>query len=89
MHPGALADRLSLAVRPEAFDIVKGEFRTGGDNQIIIIHLGFVRHADTFIGRIDLFCLANDQFNISLVQRLCEIDRDFFPLPPADQYPRI
>ena len=46
-----VADRLGVAVRPEPGDLVEGEFRPGGDHQIVVVDRGAVRELDAVFGR--------------------------------------
>ena len=85
-----LTDRLRKAgMRPQPLDLVKGQFRTGGDDQIVVGQ-GFAgRQLQGIIRRIDArgaFRVKNDAL---LLEDGTQIDLDCLALAPAHRHPRI
>ena len=84
-----VADRLSVAVRAEPFDIIEGEFRTRGYDQIVVFYLRPIRHTHAFVRGINFLCPADNQVDVSLAEGFCQVDRDVLAIPPPYHHPGI
>ena len=84
-----MADRLGIPFRAEAFDFIKRQFRAGGDDKIVIVHEASVTHSHTPGLRLDALGLADNQVDVALFHRACEIHHDVFPVTPADKHPGV
>ena len=84
-----MADRLSVAFGAEALDFIKGEFRAGGNDEIVVIDKCAVAHPHALRGGLDLLCLAHNQLDPALLHGGNKVNNDVFPIPPTYQNPWI
>ncbi len=84
-----VADRTGVALGAEPFDLVEGEFRTGRDDQIIVIERRTVGQLDPVFGRVHALGAGAVEGDAMLRQYAREIDDDVVLGPPIHCHPRV
>ncbi len=83
------ADRLRFPLRSEAFDFVKGQFRPGGDHQIVIFDHAAVEQVNLAGGRIETLGALGMEIDVAAGEDRPEIDLDIGPVAPANRNPGV
>ena len=84
-----VADRLRVAVRPEPRNFVEGEFRTGGDDQIVVIDRRAVGEFDAVFRRMHALRALRQQPDALALHDIDQVDFDIAALAPADRHPGV
>ncbi len=84
-----VADRIGVAFGPEPLDLVEGEFRTGRDDQIIVIERSAVAEFDPILGRVHALGAGAVEFDAVLRQHGREVDDDVVLGPPIHRHPGV
>ena len=84
-----VADRLGVALGPEPRNFVKGEFRPGGDDQIVVVDRGAVGEFDAVVLRVHPLRALRQQADALALHDVGEIDLDIAALAPADRDPGV
>ncbi len=84
-----VADRLGMAVGPEARDLVEGKLRPGRDHQIVVVDRRAVGEFDPVFLRMHPLRALRQQPDALALHDVAEIDLDIAALAPADRDPRI
>lgn len=84
-----MADRLGIAVRTQAGDLVEGKLRTCRDHQVIVADRRAVAELNAVFGRMNAPHALGEQANALALHDLHQIDLDLVTLAPADRNPGI
>jgi hypothetical protein len=84
-----VADRTCVLLGPESFDLVEGEFRAGGDDQIVVGDRFAVRQGDAVLRRHHLLGRGMDEIHLVARQYGSQVDRDLLFGAPFHRHPGI
>ena len=85
-----MADRLRMpAMRPQPLDLVKGQFRPGRDDEVVVVEKGPVDQLKPVFRRMNLLRRRGAECDVLLAHRVGEVDGDVFGLAPADRDPGV
>ena len=84
-----MADRAGVGLRAEALDLVKGEFRSGGDDEIVVGDRPAVAEFDLVLRRIDPLGADGMEADPHPREHRRQVDLDVLRLSPVHRNPRI
>ena len=84
-----VADRDRMAVRPEPGNLIEGQFRARGDDQIIVVQRAAIGEVDALLGRPNASGADVDELDTLALHHRRQANLDGFALAPAHRHPRI
>jgi hypothetical protein len=84
-----VADRVGMPIRSQTFDFLEGQFGTGGDHQVVIVHAATVVEFDLVLVRMDALGADRDEIDLLLRQQRRDIHFDVAAFAPIDRNPGI
>ena len=84
-----VADRIGVVLGPETFDLIKGQFRSGGDDQIIVIHRRAVTQLDAVFIRVNALGARRAKADAVPRQHRRQVDNDVVLCAPFHGNPWI
>jgi nucleotide-binding universal stress UspA family protein len=84
-----VADRLRVALGAEAFHFLESEFRSGSDDQEVVIELAAVDQFELVLVGQHALAGNGNEIDVLLSKRLAQVHLDFFALSPVHRDPGI
>ena len=84
-----IADRLRMALGAEALDLVEGELRAGGDDEVVVVEEGAVAQLDLVLFRVNAPGARRVERDAFLRQVFRGREFDFAALAPAHRHPGV